>query len=118
MAWGYSRIHSVSWLPIVEGLLVTTPEEYRALLITALTVSGIKEYDPAEEFSIAELEQTVMDAGLPLPLVRLPEHYLRGSKWFTNRGMVPLCNCSAEWPCPEAVVIPPIELQPDVAAPE
>lgn len=92
---------------------MTTPEEYRALLITALTVSGIKEYDPAEEFSIDELEQSVIDAGLPMPLVGLPEHYLRGSKWFTDRGMVSLCNCSAEWPCPLAIMIPLIVVAPD-----
>ena len=95
---------------------MTTPEEYRAILIEYLTNSGQREYDPALEFTIAELEAVVLGAGLPMPIVSLPEHYLRGTKWFTNLGNVELCNCGALWPCPLAKVTPPIVPIPDQAS--
>lgn len=40
------------------------------------------------------------------------EHYLRGVKWYTNRGDVPTCNCGNVWPCPyriQVVKIDPVQ---------
>lgn len=34
--------------------------------------------------------------------VQEPEHWLRGNKWYTNRGEVPTCNCGLDWPCAQA----------------
>lgn len=94
---------------------LVTAEQYKAMLINTISGHLAPGTDPAVNYSIAELEELVLGAGLTLPIVRLPEHYDRGAKWFTNRGDVELCNCGAEWPCPLA---DPNNNVPDAIIPE
>ncbi len=76
---------------------MTTIEEYRDMLIEVLGAT----LTATSHLHIQDLEDYVNAAGLTLPIVRLPEHYLRGVKWFSDRGNVELCNCGALWPEPK-----------------
>jgi len=71
-------------------------KDYKRNLRAILGFNGVE----LDVMTVQELEESVLSRGLTLPIVRLPEHYLRGRKWFTNRGDVDLCNCGALWPCP------------------
>jgi hypothetical protein len=77
------------------------PAEYRRQLwlLAGFTI-------PVSEcrFTIDELEQLILAGPVDLPIVRLPDHYHRGKKWFTNLGDVDMCNCGAKWPCPDPSV--------------
>lgn len=77
-------------------------ETYRALLMQMMQGYLDPSADPDDELTIQDLTELVLASNQTLPIVILPEHYYRGNKYFTNRGMVKLCNCGAEWPCPLA----------------
>ncbi len=76
---------------------VIDPEEYKEQLARLIKAE-------AHKLTIHEMEQIVLGANQNLPIVRLPEHYHRGKKWFTNLGDVDMCNCGAKWPCPDPTV--------------
>ncbi len=79
------------------------PDAYRDMLTDLLGSDTDMSDEGYFEFTIAELEEAVLNAGKFLPIVRLPEHYHRGKKWFTNLGDVDMCNCGAKWPCPDPI---------------
>lgn len=78
---------------------MTPVSTYKQMLLMILDEKMSGE---AQHLHIQDLEDYVIANGLDLPIVRLPTHYLRGVKWFTNRGNVALCNCGAIWPCSQA----------------
>lgn len=80
-----------------------TPAQYKALMLTKVLTALGEGADPAADYSIEELEYLCSANNVNLPIVRLPEHYFRGAKWYTNLGYVDMCNCGAQWPCPLAV---------------
>lgn len=87
-ASAYPRIHS----PAIPR--VVTEAEYRAILLGMLGVTEVL----TPSYTIAQLEEAILANGLQLPIVRLPTHFLRGKKWFTNLGDVDMCNCGERWP--------------------